>query len=174
MAGVLAARLNSLYHDGGPEWLHRVADRVEHNSAAVLALASGRADAFLTEARLLTARNETQSCHWATGMARIQSRLARTQTGFARFETMSAHEEAQLARVEANRARWEARLATREARVREAEIGFDSDDFSPISAPFCPRIHVSVPEAPRVHIRVPKIRVPEVHIETADLSQYNE
>ncbi len=39
-AGVLAAGLNASYHDGGLQWAHQVADRVEHGSAAVLALAS--------------------------------------------------------------------------------------------------------------------------------------
>ncbi len=56
-AGVLAAGLNASYHDGGLEWAHQVADRVEHGSAAVLALASGRADQVLSQAQLLTARN---------------------------------------------------------------------------------------------------------------------
>ena len=58
-AGVLAAGLNAAYHDGGLEWAHRIADRVQHGSAAVVALAGGRADQFVAEAALLSARNDT-------------------------------------------------------------------------------------------------------------------
>src|SRR5215469_1149640 len=52
-AAVLAAGLNSSYHDGGLQWAHEIADRVQHNTSAVLALATGRADQFLAEARML-------------------------------------------------------------------------------------------------------------------------
>ena len=55
-AAVLAAGLNASYHDGGMQWAHRIADRVEHNSNAVLALATGHADEFVTEARVLSPR----------------------------------------------------------------------------------------------------------------------
>ena len=50
-AGVLAAGLNAAYHDGGLEWAHRIADRVQHGSAAVVALAGGRADQFVAAGR---------------------------------------------------------------------------------------------------------------------------
>ena len=114
-AGVLAAGLNASYHDGGLQWAHQVADRVEDRSAAVLALASGRADQFLTEARLLTARDETASCPWVTTRARVQSEVDRSQ---ARWDVMSAREEAQLGRLEANRARMEAQIAAKTAHIR--------------------------------------------------------
>ena len=125
-AGVLAAGLNASYHDGGFEWAHRLADRVGNNSAAVLALASGRAGEFLTEARRLTAKDETVSCPFATAMeriearvqSRVETRIARSQAERGRFDAMSAREEAQLARLEANRARIEAQVEAQTARIR--------------------------------------------------------
>ena len=161
-AAVLAAGLNASYHDGGLQWAHQVAERVEHGSAAVLALASGRADQFLTEARLLTARDETASCPWATMRDRVQSRIDqsmidRSQAG---WDVMSAREEAQLGRLEANRARMEARIAAQTAHVRIAMADFDPLAFKAIPAPVvCPRIRVNVP-------RVPMIKAPVIHIGT--------
>ena len=157
-AGVLAAGLNASYHDGGLQWAHQVADRVEHGSAAVLALASGRADQFLAEARLLTARDETASCPWATTLARVESRVDRSQAG---WDVMSAREEAQQARLEANRARMEARIAARTAHLRIATMDFAPITFRAVAAPvICPRIRVNVP-------RLPTIQAPVIHIDTA-------
>lgn len=86
VAGVLAAGLNASYHDGGLSWAHQVAEQisyqVEHRSAAVLDLASGHADRFISEARLLTTRQETASCPWSPVLTRIQTRVARIQTRF--------------------------------------------------------------------------------------------
>jgi len=157
-AGVLAAGLNASYHDGGLQWAHQVADRVEHGSAAVLALASRRADQFLTEARLLTAHDETASCRWATTPARVQSKIDRSH---ARFDVMSARQEAQLAKLEANRARMEAQIAVQTAHLRIATANFAPVAFKSIPAPVvCPRIRVRAP-------RVPMIQPPVIHIETA-------
>src|ERR1039458_1924177 len=78
VAAVLAAGLNASYHNGGLEWAHQIADRVEQGSAAVLAQASGHAGQFLTEARLLTARTETASCPFATTLTQVQTRIARS------------------------------------------------------------------------------------------------
>jgi hypothetical protein len=161
-AGVLAAGLNASYHDGGLQWAHQVADRMQHDSAAVLALASARADRFLAEARLLTARNETASCRWATMRDRVQSRIGqsmidRSQAG---WDVMSAHEEAQLARLEANRARMEAQIAAQTAHIRIAMADFDPVAFKAIPAPVvCPRIRVNVP-------RLPMIKAPVIHVGT--------
>ena len=156
-AGVLVAGLNASYHDGGLQWAHQVADRVEYGSAVVLALASGRADQFLTEARSLTARDETASCPWATMRDRVQSRIDRSQAG---WDVMSAREEAQLARLEANRARMEARIAAQTAHIRIAMADFDPVDLRAIPAPVvCPRIRVNVP-------RLPMIKAPVIHIGT--------
>lgn len=157
-AGVLAAGLNASYHDGGLQWAHQVADRAEHGSAAVLALASGRADQFLTEARLVTTHDETGSCPWATMRARVQSTMNRSNAG---FDVMSARQEAQLAQLEANRARMEARIAAQTAHLRIATMDFAPLAFKAIPAPMvCPRIRVSAP-------RIPLIQPPVIHIETA-------
>jgi hypothetical protein len=141
-AGVLAAGLNASYYDGGLQWVHRVADRVGQNSAAVVAVASGRADQFLSEARMLTARSQSASCPLSTAMALVQSKIARSEAG---FDVMSAREEAQFARLEASRARTEAQTA----RLRMT------------GASVCPRVRVNVPRMPAM--RMPQI--PAVHID---------
>jgi hypothetical protein len=130
-AGVLAAGMNASYHNGGLQWAHQVANHLDRGSSAVLALASGRADQILSEARLLTARDQTASCPLSSALERVQAqiqaqvetrvenqvenRIARSQAG---LDLMSAREQAQLARLEANRARMEAQLAARTAHIR--------------------------------------------------------
>ena len=111
--GVLAAGLNASYHSGGLQWAHQIADRTEHNSAAVLALASENADHFLAEARTLTTRSEAASCPFSNRVSRVQSGIAYSAAGFDRFEAMSARQQAQLERVEASRGRMEARMEAR-------------------------------------------------------------
>jgi hypothetical protein len=131
-AGVLALGLNGFYQDGGAAWAHRLVDRgiaMADRSEAVLALATGRADWFMAKAKVVTAREETESCRVAAAMARVQTKMARTQGGFAQFEAMSDRQEAALARLEANRARIEAKVA----RVRFAPVAFE------------PEIHVVCP-----------------------------
>jgi hypothetical protein len=156
---VLAAGLNANYHDGGKQWAHRVVDQVEHKSSAVMALATGHADQFLTEARFLTTRNEVASCRFSEAIARVQSRMDESQANFDRFRAMSDREEAQLVRLEANRARIEARMA---------QVRIPAVTFSPVVVrvpmiDVCPRIHVSVPRPP--HVQMP--RMPEIHIASA-------
>jgi PHD/YefM family antitoxin component YafN of YafNO toxin-antitoxin module len=157
VAGVLAAGLNASYHNGGLQWAHQAVEQittqVESRSEAVLALASGNADRFLAEARMLTARNEAASCPLATSMARVQNRVALSQ---ARLNLMSAREEAQLARLEANRARMEAQVEAQVARIRIPAVA-----FNPVAlrVPACPRIRVEVPRAPMVRILAPVIQV---------------
>jgi hypothetical protein len=163
-AAVVAAGLNASYHDGGLEWAHRVANQIEYNSAAVLALASGRADQFLTEARLATAREETASCRWTTALPRVQNRIAHRENEFARVQAMSNREEAQLARLEANRARIEALVAAKTARIRIPAVAFNPVVYSvsDMKIPLvCPRVRVNIPRLPMV--RVP---APVVHVET--------
>ncbi len=163
---VLAAGLNASYHDGGLEWAHQIADRVGNSSAAVLALASGRADQFLVEAQLLKQRREAGSCRLGTTLALVQSKIARSQ---ARFDGMSAREEAQLARLEANRARIEAQAA----RIRIPAAAFNPVLVRVSGASVCPRVRVNVqklpminmPVAPEIHI--PQVHIPEVHIDMA-------
>jgi len=168
-AAVMAAGLNASYHDGGLEWAHRVADQIGYNSAAVLALASGRADQFLADAQLVTASEETASCRWATALARVQNQVAHTENQFAHVQAMSAREEAQLARLEANRARIEARVAAQSARIRIPAAVFSPVvySFSNMKMPdvkilgACPRVRVNLPRLPMV-----RIPAPVVHVET--------
>lgn len=150
---VLAAGLNSSYHDGGLQWAHRIADRVEHNSNAVLALATGRADQFMAEAQIISARQST-SCPLTAALAEVRQSIAPAE--FDRFEKASARAEAQAARFEVSQARMEARLA----RVNMA-------NFSPVVVRVprmvaCPRVHVSVPRMPVM--KMPAI--PMVHVES--------
>src|SRR5579864_3397787 len=175
-AAVLAAGLNASYHDGRLEWAHRIADQVEHSSAAVLALADGRADQFLTEARLLTARNETASCRWGAAVAQVQNRVARAENrfahaengladaenGFADVEAMSAERESQFAQWQANRARIEAQVAAQTARLHVAATALTPEMMRRLEVPvICPRVRVHIPRLPML-----QIPAPEVHVET--------
>ena len=163
-AAVLAAGLNASYHDGGLQWAHQIADRVEQHSEAVLARASGRADQFLGEARMLTVRNDSASCPWATAINRAESRIARSQRRFDGFEVMSAREEAQLAKLEANRARMEAQFAAHAANFRMAKAAFAPVTFKAMQVPgVCPRVRVNIPQQPMVEMP----STPEIHVEMA-------
>ncbi len=151
---VLAAGLNSSYHDGGLEWAHQVAERVGHNTNAVLALATGRADRFMAEAQIISAHQPT-SCPLGAALAEVRRSIAPAHAEIDRFEAMSAREEAQLARFGANRVRMESQLA----RVRMA-------NFNPVVVRMprvvCPRVHVSVPRMPAMKMPV----APVVHLES--------
>jgi ABC-type molybdate transport system ATPase subunit len=154
-AGVLAAGLNASYYDGGLQWVHRIADRVGQNSAAVVAMASGRADHFLSEARMLTTRSQSASCPLSTAMALVQSKIARSE---ARFDVMSAREGAQLARLEASRARIEAQTA----RLRIPAAAFSPVVVRMTGASVCPRVRVNVPRMPAMELP----QIPAIHIDT--------
>jgi hypothetical protein len=167
-AAVLAAGMNASYHNGGLQWAHEIADRVEHNSAAVLALASGNAEQFLSEARLLKTQNEASSCRLATSLARVQTRIANSELGRDEFEMISAREEAQLVRLEANRARIEAQVeaqvAAQTAHLRMASATLAPVAFKAIPAPVvCPRVRVNIPRMPLMKMPV----APEIHIEAS-------
>jgi hypothetical protein len=154
-AGVLAAGLNASYHDGGLQRVHQIADRFEHNTATVVALASGRADQFLAEARLMTARDQTASCP----LTRVRSMIERSP---AVLEVMSARDEGQLVRFEANRARIETRIAARTAHLRIAT--FAPMTVKAVSVPVvCPRVRMNIPRPPMIKMPV----MPEIHIESS-------
>ena len=166
--GVLAAGLNASYHSGGLQWAHQIADRAEHNSAAVLALASENADHFLAEARTLTTRSEAASCPFSNRVSRVQSGIAYSAAGFDRFEAMSARQQAQLERVDASRGRMEARIEARIA-AQTAHLRIRSATFFPVAlqsmpAPVvCPRVRVNVPRIPV--IKMPTL--PVIHVDSA-------
>jgi len=152
--GMMAAGLNASYHDGGMQWAHEIVAEVQHNSEAVLALASGRADQFLAEAQLVTAKHETAtSCPFAA-LAQAESQI---EMKSGEFEAMSAREEAALARLEANRARIEVRLANLRIPERMSAVVVPTPRISRV---LCPRV--------RVRPRLPMIKLPTpmVHIET--------
>jgi hypothetical protein len=163
MAGVMAAGLNAGYHDGGGQWAHELVSRVQQNSAAVLALATGRADQFLAEAQLIRARHEAPSCPFATAMTRVQAKLVPAQARFDQLDVMSdgmsVREQAELARLEANRVRLEAKIAAHAARFH-----FEPAKFNPLALKelkiqtACPRVHVTVP---KVSIPAPVVDLDE-------------
>jgi len=148
-AAVLAAGLNSSYHNGGLQWAHEVVDRVQHNSSAVLALATGRADRFLTEARIVRAQGQSK-CPLAEALAESKNSFEQQQEWqLERVQAISDRQQAQLARFEQNRARIEARLQARLARVQ----------FNPVAVQVpkidCPRVRVNIPRMPRIEVPSP-------------------
>ena len=195
-AAVLAAGLNSSYHDGGLQWAHEIVNGVQHNTNAVLDLATGRADQFLAEARMLkldrrqnraldaedTAVNvEVRHCPFAAAIARAQNSFDQSTAEFDDLQALSAREQAKLARLEANRARIEAqveaKLASRQFardRVRIADDNFSlaDSDSTPVAVQVprihCPRVHVAMPRIPRVRVQIPRIEAPVVQIDNGD------
>jgi hypothetical protein len=159
---VLAAGVNSNYHNGGLQWIHDAAERVQHNSNAVLALATGRADRFLAEAQLASAKS-SPSCPVTAALAAVRRSISPVHTDDQRFDAMTAREELALARLEANRARIEAQVEAQLVRVNMA-------NFTPmvVRAPriACPRVNVSVRRIPA--IRMPMVRIaapPAIHVD---------
>jgi hypothetical protein len=157
VVAVLAAGLNSSYHSGGMEWAHRVVGRVGHNTSAVLALATGNADRFLTEAQIIRA-HRSPSCPVSAVLAQVERSIAPSDGGAEQIEVMSAREEQQLARFEANRVRIQAQLA----RVSMA-------NFNPVAVRtpkvVCPRVRVNIPEMPAMKMKMPQL--PVVHVDYA-------
>lgn len=157
---VLAAGLNSSYHNGGLPWVHEVANRVQHNSSAVLALATGRADQFLAEAQLASLHN-APSCPLSAAVTAIRHSIAPARTEQEQFEVMTARQERALARMEANRARMEVQLA----RLNMA-------NFNPVVVRgpkgVCPRVNVRVPRIPTMSM--PVIQVPSAPVVRIDFS----
>src|SRR6266567_312693 len=165
-AGVLAAGLNASYYDGGLQWARQMAEHAGQASTAVLALASGRADQFLSEAQLLMARNQNASCRVTATLQRIQSRIARSHARVEHFDAMTAREEAQFARLEANRARMEAQFAAQTGHFRIATANFAPLALKNVPAPVvCPRVRVNMPRLPRMKMPI----TPEIHIEMAGM-----
>ena len=162
---VLAAGLNSSYHNGGMDWAHRVADRVQHNANAVLALATGNADRFLAEAQLASAQN-SHSCPFSAALAAVRRSIAPVHSEQERFEAMSARQEAAMARLEARRARMEANRARVEAQLARLNMA----NFNPVVVRMprtvCSRINVRIPRIRQIEVPVVEIPpTPVVHID---------
>ena len=141
------------------QWAHEIVDRVGHNTGAVLALATGRADQFLTEARMLNVERHESQCPLAAAMAQVQSSIDRSESEFDGFQALSDREQAQLDRLEANRARIEAQVQARLARVRLVEANFNPVVVQ-VPRITCPRVRVNIPRMPRI-----KVPAPTVHVE---------
>ena len=156
---VMAAGLNSSYHNGGLQWAHEIVDRVGHNTGAVLALATGRADQFLAEAQMLKVDHQQPRCSFSTTLAEVQTSVARSQAEFDRFQAMTDREQAQFAKLEANRARIEARVQANLARIQ-----IPAAEFSPVFVQTpkiaCPRVRVNIPRMPMINIP----QAPVVHV----------
>ena len=158
-AAVVAAGLNASYHDGGLQWAHEIADQVKHNSAAVIALATGRADQFLAEANFASARKQTPSCPFSAALAEAGTLVVPNEFE-QQVEIMSAREQAHLARLEANRARIESRVA----RIRIPAVVFNPVVVRAPKVSVCPRVRVNIPRFPNV--KVPAM--PVVHVTSSE------
>lgn len=175
-AAVLAAALNSSYHNGGLQWAHEIADRVEHNTGAVLALATGRADQFLAEARMLNAdstiesamNTEAPQCPFAVTTSDLQDSFDKSQDQFQfkfeRFQALSDREQARLERLAEKRVRIENQVRAKLAHIRIPEA-----NFAPVVVRI-PEVHVPEIDCPRVRVNVQrmqriKVPAPEVHVE---------
>jgi multidrug efflux pump subunit AcrA (membrane-fusion protein) len=185
-AAVLAAGLNSSYQNGGMQWAHEIVNRVQHNTGAVLALATGRADQFLAEARMVSVDRQKSKCPFEAAMAEARSSLDRSQSEFDQVQALSDREQAQLARLEARRARIEAQVQSKLARIQFADSGFTmtkgsfaNNEFSFTSdgsAPLvvrvpriqCPHLRVSPQRIPRVRVRIPRIDIPAPVVEVGN------
>jgi hypothetical protein len=195
-AAVLAAGLNSSYHDGGLGWAHQIVNGVQHNTSAVLALATGRADQFLAEARMLqldrslnrapdaedpAVNVEVRHCPLAAAVARAQNSFDQSQAEFDGLQALSAREQAKLARLEANRARIEAQIDAKLAgmqfarnrfRFGDDNFSFADTDLTPVVVQVprihCPRVHVSMPHIPQVRVQIPRIEAPVVQIDNGN------
>jgi len=155
-AAVLAAGLNASYHDGGLQWAHQVVDQVKHNTSAVMALATGRADQFLAEANFVAARRQSPSCPLTAALAGARTMVVPDEFELQRVEIMSAREQAQLARLQTNRARIEAQVA----RIRIPAVNLSPVVVRAPNVSVCPRVRVHIPRMP--NIKVPAM--PVVHV----------
>lgn len=153
-AGVLALGLNGIYHDSGAaSWAHRAVDgaiaRMEQRTGPVLALATGRAESFLSHTSDGFAQRRVVSCDWNPKIAQYQARAARLQGAYARFESIAARGEAEVARKQAQMARVESSEARMEARLERVRL-------NPIN------VDVEIPEVPEIHVHVPRVSIPDM------------
>jgi hypothetical protein len=166
---VVAAALNASYHDGGLRWAHEIVDQVQHNSHAVLALATGQADQFMAEAQLASVRHERTACPFAAAVAEARSMVMDqdpevvvkdSDNAFdeSDFAVMTARQQAALARLEARRARIEARVA----RIRIPEVAMRPVVVRVPQVSVCPRVRMDLQRLPV--IKIPPM--PQVHIDT--------
>ena len=150
-AAVVAAGLNASYHDGGLRWAHQVVNEVTHNTSAVLALATGRADQFLAEAQAVEARRQSPSCPWSAAVAEARTMHVPDEFQWQRLEAISARQQAQLARLEARRARVEAQLRLPVETFNPGVVQVPGFSICPrVKSPRLPAI--KVPAVPMAHV----------------------
>lgn len=104
-AGVLALGLNGFYQDGGLQTVHQFFGLVGDRSAAVLALATGRADEFIVVAQHVAAHTNALSCPRLaanTESARFQARMSRQTAAMVRAEVDRADFESAMAQLRAS------------------------------------------------------------------------
>ena len=192
-AAVLAAGLNASYHDGGLHWAHRIASRVERNASAVsavLALATGRADQFLTEARVTGEQTQKAACPLTAALTRVVPANAQSEKAWSDawskawsdddspMQSWSANSWSQentdriQARVQAWTDRHQAELNRVQARqvrlqTRLAHMQIPAVAINPVvvhvpNMDVCPRINVKVPE-------IPQVKIPVIHVDAPGL-----
>ena len=191
IAGVVALGLNGFYHDGGLAWAHRAVTEFQHNTGAVLALASGRADEFLAEVKPVVVHQETASCRMTTAVARVQSKvqskiaLVQTELAQARMPELDANEihidrflAAQVAasdrlqamsdRQQAAGERLRARQVQMNAQIAAKMVRLESMPALRYASfeTHCPQVRVHIPR-----VRVPEINVPQIHIPQVQIPQ---
>ena len=167
-AGVVAAALNASYHDGGLRWAHGIVNQVKHNSHAVLALATGQADQFMTEAQLASVRHERSSCPLAAALAEARTMVTdqdpqvvvRDSDAFdeSDFAVMTERQQAALAQLEAQRARIDAQVA----RIRIPAVAMRPVVVRVPEVSVCPRVRMRLRRMPA--IKIPPM--PQVHVDT--------
>jgi hypothetical protein len=180
VAAVVAAGLNSSYHTGDLQWMHRAAEQAKHRTLGVLALATGHADQFLMQAQILAAHEQADS-RLAVAITPVEVESAVSEASAGQWEALSACKEVHRARIEAQRDRMQARMEIEQARIaagaehlqmvqmnlNRALKGLPAS-FSPIMKSFNPMVKTVA--CPRLRISIPQISSPEipaVHIETA-------
>jgi hypothetical protein len=186
MAAVVAAGLNSSYHTGDLQWMHRTAEQAKHRTLGVLALATGRADQFLIQAQILAAHEQADS-RLAVAIAPVQMESTISEASEGQLEAVAACKEVQHARIEAQRDRMQARIEAAQARIAaKAErlqmvqielnrtlkalpaalnpvVMMKMKSFNPmVKMVACPRLRISVPQ-------IPEPQIPAVRIDTAQV-----
>ncbi len=179
MAAVVAAGLNSSYHNGDLQCLHRAAEQAKHRTLGVLALATGRADQFLIQAQIVAAHERADSS-LAEAISPVEIESAVSEASEGSVEALSACPEQQRARIEARikvqrdrmqsaQARMEAaqtRLAAKAEHLQMVQINLNRTlkglpaSFNPVMKSFNPMVKMVA--CPRVRVSVPQIAMPQL------------
>ncbi|HET9406151.1 MAG TPA: hypothetical protein VFO39_02835 [Candidatus Sulfotelmatobacter sp.] len=150
-AGVMALGLNGIYQDGGAQWLHEWIGTATDRAAAVVDLASGRADQFFVEARNVSEQSEASSCRVSAAVARIRA-AARSQARCPRTQAVL------YSRQRGEWIQWQVEQARRNAATaRLAATSLRGIDLSNLRVP-------NMGREIRVFVATPQVRIPEVEM----------